>query len=663
MKSYRNITPEEIKTLERQGCWSKCWDKVMVVPDFLPDHIRNTTFSGSIFLGSFNENIMFDGGVAKKAGIHNAHLHNCVVGNNVFISNIGNYIANYDISDHVIIENTALIVVSGYTAFGNGTRVDVLDETGGRKLMIYDSLSAPMAYIMTFYRHHDHLPESMEEMIRDYASEVGSDRGFIGERCTIMNCGHIENVRLGPHTRLQGVSRLKEGSVNSNIHDPVFIGNNVVAEHFIISSGSEIDDHAMLSHCFVGQSCSIGKHYSAVHSIFFCNCQGFNGEACSIFAGPFTVTHHKSTLLIAGMFSFANAGSGSNQSNHMYKLGPIHHGIVERGSKTTSDSYLLWPAKIGPFTLVMGRHYKNPDTSCMPFSYLIERNDESWLSPGVNLRSVGTVRDAMKWPRRDKRRDPEVLDPVNFNLLSPYTVQRMIRGKQTLENLRTFSGDSTETYSWETVRMTRSSLLRGIRLYHMGILKFLGNSVISRIEKKQPGNLQELRRSLEPDTNCGRGDWIDLSGLIAPKSEIENLIHLMQTGKIKTLNQINRFIKELHARYYEYEWTWASELLCDCLKKSLEEILPSDLTDIVNQWKTAVVELDQMLYEDARKEFRLSAMTGFGPDGNMAEKEQDFIKVRGTFEKNTFVMEILDHIHKKSELGDRTLKFLDSITI
>ena len=105
-----------------------------------------------------------------------------------------------------------------------------------------------------------------------------------------------------------------------------------------------------------------------------------------------------------------NAGSGSNQSNHMYKLGPIHQGIMERGSKTTSDSYLLWPARIGPFTLVVGRHYKNLDTSSLPFSYLIESNDDSILVPGINLRSVGTIRDAQKWPLSDGRKDPVKID-------------------------------------------------------------------------------------------------------------------------------------------------------------------------------------------------------------------------------------------------------------
>jgi len=69
----------------------------------------------------------------------------------------------------------------------------------------------------------------------------------------------------------------------------------------------------ILDGCFVGQSVKLGKQYSAENSAFFANCEGFHGEACSIFAGPYTVTHHKSTLLIAGLFSFFNAGSGTTK--------------------------------------------------------------------------------------------------------------------------------------------------------------------------------------------------------------------------------------------------------------------------------------------------------------------------------------------------------------
>jgi len=661
MKNLRNLTIDEIRILEAQGCKSDDWQQVKAVDEFRTNTVFNVTFSGTVTLGKFTEMVEFAGGIRKKTGLYNVHLHNCTVGDEVYISNIRNYIANYDIADHVVIENVDMILVDRETTFGNGIRVDVLDETGGRQLMIYDRLSAPLAYMMTFYRHRDCLPEGIEVMIEKYSESVKSSTGFIGAYTRIINCSQIVNVRIGTHAVIEGVSRLCEGSVNSNAYDPVKIGYNVVAENFIISSGAEISDHAVISNCFVGQGCMLGKHYSAIHSVFFANCQGFNGEACSIFAGPFTVTHHKSTLLIAGMFSFANAGSGSNQSNHMYKLGPIHHGIVERGSKTTSDSYILWPAKIGPFTLVMGRHYKNTDTSNMPFSYLIENKDESWLAPGVNLRSVGTIRDAMKWPRRDKRKDKELLDPINFNLLSPYTIQRMINGKDILERIRNISGQTTDTYTWETTFITRSSLKRGIELYEMGIIKFLGNSVISRIHKMNPGNLEELRLCLKPSTECGKGEWIDLSGLIAPKAEIEKLIQRIETGTVENLTEIEVFFSEINKNYYECEWTWASGLLEKYIEKPLADITIEDLTGLIAKWKDAVVGLDKLLYEDARKEFRLSAMTGFGPDGDDLVKELDFMKVRGTFEKNTFVNEILEHIRKKSELGEKTIALLNSL--
>ena len=232
---------------------------------------------------------------------------------------------------------------------------------------------------------------------------------------------------------------------------------------FIISSGSNVEDGTMLTRCFISQACHLGHNYSASDSLFFSNCQEENGEACAIFAGPFTVTHHKSTLLIAGMFSFMNAGSGSNQSNHMYKLGPIHQGAMERGAKTTSDSYILWPARVGAFSLVMGRHVNHADTSNLPFSYLIEQQNTTYLVPGVNLRSVGTIRDAQKWPKRDKRKDPNRLDQINYNLLSPYTIQKMMKGRSILKELRKVSGETSETYSYQSAKIKNSSLNNGIR--------------------------------------------------------------------------------------------------------------------------------------------------------------------------------------------------------
>ena len=325
---------------------------------------------------------------------------------------------------------------------------------------------------------------NIQKMIEDYAESVSSDMGRIGEKVQIVNCGRIKNVWIGDYASIKGVSNLKNGTINSTQKAPTRIGSGAKCKNFIMCSGVKITNSTLISGCFVGQGCIMDKHYSALDSVFFSNCQGMHGEATAIFAGPYTVSHHKSSLLIAGMYSFLNAGSGSNQSNHMYKLGPIHQGVVERGSKTTSDSYILWPAKIGAFTLVMGRHTSHSDTTNLPFSYLIENATESVLVPAINLRSVGTVRDAQKWPKRDNRTDDVKLDPINFNLLSPYTIHKMYKGVETLQKLKKTSGETSEVYSYHNCKIKRSSLKKALELYKIGIYKFLGNSLISKIERK-----------------------------------------------------------------------------------------------------------------------------------------------------------------------------------
>ena len=379
--NYRKLTTEEIGVLKGQMCSATDWEQIEVAEGFDPEYVRNTRFSGQIRLGAFNKEFELPGGIRKHSGISFATLHNVTIGDDCCIENVKNYIANYVIGNDTFIENVDIILTDETSSFGNGVEVAVLNETGGREVMIFDRLTAQTAYIMALYRHRPEMIGKLREMIGKYVESVSSDMGTIGSNVTIVDSGYIKNVKVGDYCKIEGTSRLKNGSINSNIEAPVNIGVGVIADDFIISSGSSVKDGVTFSRCFIGQACHLGHGYSATDSLFFGNCQGENGEACAIFAGPYTVTHHKSTLLIAGMFSFMNAGSGSNQSNHMYKLGPIHQGIMERGAKTSSDSYLLWPAKVGAFSLVMGRHVNHQDTSNMPFSYLIEQQNTSYIMP------------------------------------------------------------------------------------------------------------------------------------------------------------------------------------------------------------------------------------------------------------------------------------------
>ena len=660
-EAYRKLTQQEIELLTAAGCKAEDWDCVKTSAPETLKYIKRVRFSGDVCFGRFDAAFTLPGGLRKHSGLRDVVLHNVTVGDNTLIENVTDYIANYDIGNDCYIENVDLLYTDGTCRFGNGVEVSVLNETGGREVKIYDRLSAQTAYILAMYRHQPEVVAALDKMINDYSASVESGRGTIGNHVKIRNTKVIHGVRIGDWANISGTSRLRNGSVNSNESAPVRIGHGVIADDFIICSGSKVEDNTTLTRCFVGQCCTLGHGYSASDSLFFSNCQGENGEACAIFAGPFTVTHHKSTLLIAGMFSFMNAGSGSNQSNHMYKLGPIHQGILERGAKTASDSYILWPSRVGAFSLVMGRHVTHSDTTNLPFSYLIEQQNTTYLVPGVNIRSVGTVRDAQKWPRRDARKDPDRLDCINYNLLSPFTIQKMIKGIKLLHNLQYSSGELSDVYAYHSTKIRNSSLRNGIRFYQTAITKFLGNSIIKKLENLPAGASDEqLRAALKPTIEGGSGYWVDISGMIAPKGIVDSLLEKVASGAFSSIEQVHQAFADMHAHYYEYEWTWAYGQYQDFFGVDMETITKEQVIAIVKQWKEAVIGLDRQLYEDARKEFDLAAMTGFGADGTKLEKEQDFEQVRGDFESNSFVTAVLDHIRVKEALGDELIARLEA---
>ena len=617
-------------------CSATDWDQIEVDPDFTADNIRYVRFSGNIRLGSFRKVFELPGGMRKHSGIYYATLHNVTVGDDCCIENVKNYIANYNIGRGTFIENVDIILTDGQSTFGNGVEVSILNETGGREVIIYDSLSAQAAYIMAMYRHRPEMIARLKSMVKSYVASVTSSVGHIGEDVVIADSGYIKNVRIGDCCQIEGASRLKNGSINSNRKAPVHIGVGVVGDDFIISSGSSVEDGVTFSRCFIGQACHLGRNYSATDSLFFSNCRGENGEACSIFAGPYTVTHHKSTLLIAGMFSFMNAGSGSNQSNHMYKLGPIHHGVLERGAKTASDSYILWPSRVGAFSLVMGRHVSHQDTSDLPFSYLIEQQSTTYIMPGANLKSVGTIRDAKKWPMRDARKDPERLDCVNCNLLSPYTIQKMLNGVAILEKLKQDFGELAETYDYQGGRIKRSSLEKGLQYYGYAIDKFLGNSLITRIMNSDFFSVRQLRHALTPDKEYGDGKWTDLAGMIAPEKAVEDVLAAIENGRITDVKMLGRLFADLHSNYYNYEWKWACYMIQEYYGLSLESVTVEKLSELIIRWRSSVIALDNLIYEDARKEFTLAGLSGFDDD--------------------PFVKSVREHIANKTALADKALK-------
>ena len=208
----------------------------------------------------------------------------------------------------------------------------------------------------------------------------------------------------------------------------------------------------------------------------------------------------------------------------------------------------------------------------------------------------------------------------------------------------------------------KESLERGIELYQTGINKFLGNSLIKRLEKREFRTNEELQERLRPDRQQGKGEWVDIAGLIAPKKEIDNLLDDIESGKISEIEEWSDSFAEMHKSYYDWEWTWSCQRIEEEEGIPVDSLRAEDIIRIVTRWKKSVIDLDNLLYEDARKEFNLSSRTGFGIDDGEEVKKLDFEQVRGEFESNSVVAAIQEHIKKKSALGDELIERMKRVS-
>ncbi|MCF6237465.1 MAG: DUF4954 family protein, partial [Candidatus Marinimicrobia bacterium] len=101
-QNYLPLTPEAIKILKKNGCWSRHWDKVMVSRGFDPTRIAGTIFRGKVRIGRLDGHFIPMDGIRRYAGIFDANLHNVSIGDNCHISNIKGWLSNLVIENKVL---------------------------------------------------------------------------------------------------------------------------------------------------------------------------------------------------------------------------------------------------------------------------------------------------------------------------------------------------------------------------------------------------------------------------------------------------------------------------------------------------------------------------------------------------------------------------------
>lgn len=575
MSQYRNLTDDEIRRLEASGCSASSWSDVSVAEEFRTEQLAACRLEGRVRIG-------------RDARIYRSRV------------------CNYDIGEESLVADVTALECRHASSFGNGVAVATMNECGGRTVKIFTALSAQTAYLAALYRHRPQLVAALDRMAEREAERARSEVGRVGRRCRITGCRLLREVNVGDEVQLDGVSLLENGT----LCDGARAGIDVKARDFIAAEEARLDNGVIVERCFVGECCRLDKAYSATDALFFASSHCENGEAAAIFAGPFTVSHHRSSLLIAGMFSFFNAGSGTNQSNHLFKSGAVHQAVHLRGCKFASDAYVMSPALEGAFTMVMGHHTHHHDTSDFPFSYLIEKEGRSVLMPGANLASYGTVRDIEKWPTRDHRTRRR--DVVNFEPFNPYLTEAMLHAVDTLHTLADGEPDAP-FYNYRKTVIRQTALRRGITLYNKAIAAALG-AMLERGGAPLEAALEEP------------GHWLDVAGAYITRSEVEALCDAVERGELTDPREIDDRFRDFARRYDDQAHRWALSIYARLLSH-----LPSEeeIAEAVRGGHNAREALREMTDADRARDCSPDKAVGYGLDGGEEERLLDYRAVRG----------------------------------
>jgi len=594
MRDYRQLTQEEIEVLERNSCWAEDWNRVMVAETFKPYGFHRVVFYGDIRLGSFDKQVEVTKGFTKHAGINDATLRNVTVGNDCLIEKVGNFINNYTFGDDCYISNICTMETTEGATYGEGHIVSVLNEMGDGNVILFHDLNSQLAALMVKHFNDKVFKDNITRLINEEIRFTLPERGTIGNGVKIINTKEITNTVVKDDCEINGASRLSDCTIMSSKDASVYIGTGVICENSIISNGCSITNSVKMQDCFVGEACQITNGFTAEASVFFANSFMANGEACAAFCGPFSASHHKSSLLIGGEYSFYNAGSNTNFSNHAYKMGPMHYGVLERGSKTASGAYVLMPAKIGAFSVCFGKLMNHPDMRCLPFAYLMAYGETMYIVPGRNITTVGLYRDIKKWPKRDRRAPSSRKSIINFDWLSPFTVGEIVQGKKILEALRKAGGDNVSSYNYHEYIINATSLRKGIKYYDIALRIYMG-AVLKRAVK---GDFLG-----KPTSDIGLGDWNDLSGLLLPASEEQRLIDDIKNGNVESVKDILNRFKDIDQHYREYQWVWTYRMILDYY--GLEELTEPDMQRIREDYVRARRAWIAEIRKDAEKEFAM----------------------------------------------------------
>jgi hypothetical protein len=676
-QQWRHLQADELEKLVKNGNTSSDWDEVLVSEEFEPTLIRNTQFFGLVRIGRLRNIVLEHHELTISSGISDSFIVACDIGDDVAIHGV-RYLSHFIIGDRCILANVDEMNTTNHAKFGNGivkegedenVRVwlDLMNETGCRKVLPFDGMIPADAYLWAKYRDDKALQGKLKEITQKRFDSRRGYYGTVGEQCVIKNCRILKDVKIGSYCYIKGANKLKNLTINSSAKEPVQIGEGVELVNGIIGFGCHIFYGCKAVRFILGDNSNLKYGARLINSFLGDNSTISCCEVLNNLIFPAHEQHHNNSFLIASVvMGQSNMAAGVTVGSNHNSRANDNEVQAGRGFWPGLCTSVKHSCRFASFTLLSKGDYPAELNIPLPFALLTDNRskDQLEIMPAFwwLFNMYALARNTSKFLGRDKRVNK--IQHIEFESLAPDTIEEIFHARHLLEiwtgkaELRR-TGKYKNDIPQDQLARIGSQLLNGSR-ENVAQLEILGENMEKTRRKAVIGKAYEgyhayrdmilfyaiknLIVFLQANTGANfdstqttlKGqrvqEWGNLGGQLAMAKDIDQLRADIGSGRLAGWDDIHKRYDALWQAYPLEKQKHAFASLCDLYGTS--QLSKDQWSDALN--KTVGIQ------EYVRDQVYISRKKDYDNPFRRAtfRNNEEMIAAIGVIDDNSFVKQV-----------------------
>ncbi|MBN1456590.1 MAG: DUF4954 family protein [Sedimentisphaerales bacterium] len=645
LQQWRSLRDDEIERLVKNSNTSDDWNQILVTDEFNPGRIKNTEFFGLVRIGRLRRVVLEHHDLQIPSGITNSFIVSCDIGDDVAIHDV-RYLAHYIIGNRCILANVDEMHTTNHAKFGNGifkdgeskdirVWIDIMNETGCRKVLPFDGMIPADAYLWAKYRDDKLLQDKLEKITQEKFDARRGYYGTVGEQCVIKNSRILKDVKVGPHCYIKGANKLKNLTIHSSEEEPGQIGegvelvNGIVdfgchifygckAVRFILGNNSNLKYGARLINSFLGDNSTISC-CEVLHNLIF----------------PAHEQHHNNSFLIASVvMGQSNMAAGATVGSNHNSRANDNEVQAGRGFWPGLSTTVKHSCRFASFILLAKGDYPAELNIPLPFSLLNNNVTEGQLEvmPGFwwNYNMYALARNSWKFQNRDKRINK--IQNIEFDSFAPDTIEEIFSAMHLLEiwtgkaSLRR-EGKPENIDEGKLSQIGRELLLgpegkvndlevlgenmeksqrkvviikahKAYQAYKQMLCHYAVKNLIDYMQANSQVNFASMCNSLK---GVRQKEWVNMGGQLMPTKDLDQLRSDIGSGKLGSWEDIHQRYDQLWEAYPTEKQKHALGTLCDLY--GTKELTKDQWVDALNKAVEIQEYIRDQVYISRKKDF------------------------------------------------------------